>query len=94
MPKNRTKPNKPNGSFTDAQLLKLARHHFAHDFPNPKRLGCPPSNQLKVLADRPLSAPDSVLSHISFCSPCYRAFSQFSQARKRKLRSSRRNART
>jgi len=58
-------------------FLTIGRKHFAEDFPNPKRLGCPPGNELKLQAEKPLMAKEQVLNHISFCSPCYRAFSRF-----------------
>lgn len=87
MPRIGTKSKERRDALTDAKLLELGRRHFSEDFPNPKRLGCPAREKLKQLAERPLIADELVLNHISFCSPCYRAFSRFSQARKRKLRS-------
>ena len=73
--------------LSDEKLRELGRKHFARDFPNPKRLGCPPKGELERLAENPCDANESVLSHISYCSPCYRDYSRSLQARKKKLRS-------
>jgi hypothetical protein len=79
--KRRKKP------LSDEKLRELGRKHFARDFPNPKRLGCPPKGELKSLAENPRDANELVLSHISSCSPCYRDYGRFLQVRKKKLRS-------
>jgi hypothetical protein len=78
------KQNKQQKSISEKELLKIGRKHFAWDFPNPDRLGCPPENEMKRLAENALKAKESVLNHISFCSPCYRAYSRFLHARKRR----------
>ena len=87
MRKIRTKTKKRTAARDDAKLCEIGRRHFSEDFPNPKRLGCPAGSRLKDLAERRGVADEAVLSHISFCSPCYRAYSRFSQAHKRNLRS-------
>ena len=74
-------------SDREKRILELGRKHFAEDFPNPKRRGCPPKNQLKLLAEQPLKTKESVLNHISFCSPCYRDYSHFLQLHKARLSS-------
>jgi hypothetical protein len=81
-PAKRTK--KP---LSEEKLLALGRKHFSEDFPNPERRGCPPKDQLRSLAEVPHKAKQSALNHISSCSPCYRDYSRFLQARKAKLRS-------
>ena len=79
------KPRKPTkASLSEKKLLELGRRHFVQDFPNPKRQGCPPAEQLKLLAEKPRKAKDLALNHISFCSPCYRDYSRFLHARKAK----------
>jgi hypothetical protein len=84
------KSNKPTkASPSEKKLLELGRRHFAQDFPNPKRQGCPPAEQLKLLAEKPRKAKESVLNHISFCSPCYRDYSRFLQKQKTRLSSQR-----
>jgi len=94
LPGARTKPKKRRTSpLSEKKFLKLGRKHFAEDFPNPKRQGCPPKNQLKLLAEKPRKAKESVLNHISFCSPCYRTYSHFLQIQKAR-RSSRVKRRT
>ena len=88
MPGARTKPRKRKKKLlSEASLLELGRKHFAKDFPNPNRQGCPPKGELKRLAENPRDAHESVLSHVSSCSPCYRDYSHFLQARKKTLRS-------
>jgi hypothetical protein len=71
----------------DEALREIGRKHFARDFPNPKRLGCPTKADIESLAKNPRKAKESVLSHLSFCSPCYRDYSRLLQAKKKKLRS-------
>jgi hypothetical protein len=83
MPGGRSKPKKRwKPALSEKQILELGRKHFAEDFPNPKRTGCPAKRQLKLLAENPRHAKKSVLNHISFCSPCYRTYSRFVQERR------------
>jgi hypothetical protein len=88
LPGARSKPAKrAKTPLSEEKLLALGRKHFSEDFPNPERRGCPPKDQLRLLADDPHMAKESALNHISSCSPCYRDYSRFLQARKAKLRS-------
>jgi len=88
LPGARSKPAKRTKKpLSEENLLALGRKHFSEDFPNPERQGCPPTKQLRLLADNPHKAKESALNHISTCSPCYRDYSRFLQARKQKLRS-------
>ena len=88
MPGARSKPAKRTKKpLSEENLLALGRKHFSEDFPNPERRGCPPRDQLRLLADNPGKAKESALNHISSCSPCYRDYSRFLQARKAKVRS-------
>jgi len=88
LPGARSKPKKrAKKSFSAKKLLELGRKHFAEDFPNPRRQGCPPKEQLKLLAENPRKAKESVLNHISFCSPCYRIYSHFLQLQKARFSS-------
>jgi len=88
LPGARTRPEKlKKKPLSEKKLLELGRKHFAEDFPNPKREGCPPKDQLKLLAEKPRKAKESVLNHISFCSPCYRTYSRFLQTQKARLSS-------
>jgi hypothetical protein len=82
------KPKKPKSSpSADENFLRLGKEHFAEDFPNPTREGCPPESTLKLLADKPTEVEDSVLTHITSCSPCYRTYSHFLQQQKGKAQS-------
>jgi hypothetical protein len=88
LPGARSKPAKRTKKpLSEEKLLALGRKHFAEDFPNPERRGCPPRSQLRLLVDNPSKAKESALNHISSCSPCYRDYSHFLKARKTKLRS-------
>jgi hypothetical protein len=85
LPSARSKPRKRKKKLmSEENLLELGRRHFAKDFPNPKRQGCPPRNALQLLAEDPRKAENSVLNHISFCSPCYQDYSSFLNVRKSK----------
>ena len=87
LPGARSKPRKRRKRpLSETKLLQAGRAHFAKDFPNPKRVGCPAAEKLRQLAEHPSLADESVLNHISFCSPCYRAYSGFLQARKKQIR--------
>ncbi len=55
----------------DKAFLELGRRHLAEDFPNPTRQGCPQDDVLRLLAEQPTQVEDSVLDHITLCSPCY-----------------------
>jgi hypothetical protein len=88
LPGARSKPAKRTKKpLSEEKLLELGRKHFSEDFPNPHRHGCPPADQLKLLANNPLKPKESTLNHISSCSPCYRDYSRFLKARKAKRRS-------
>jgi hypothetical protein len=86
LPRLKPKPKEGKNAFREEELLELGRKHFAEDFPNPKHQGCPPKDQLKLLAERSRESRESVLNHISFCSPCYRTYSRFLQKQKARLR--------
>jgi hypothetical protein len=63
----------------DKAFLELSRKHLAEDFPNPARQGCPQDDVLRLLAEQPKKVEESVLDHITLCSPCYRTYSGFLQ---------------
>lgn len=69
------------------EFLRLGKEHFAEDFPNPAREGCPSDSALKLLADKPTEVEDSILAHITSCSPCYKTYSHFLQQQKQKAQS-------
>ena len=88
--------SKPTGhkrkKLVEKTFRDLGRRHLAEDFPNPTRQGCPPDDVLKLLAEKPAQVDDSVLDHITMCSPCYRVYSGFLQ--KTKAKQSNRTTRT
>ncbi len=63
-------------------MLDALGHGLLHEFPNPERVGCPPSEVLKGIASHkmPLVEAEKWLDHLTSCSPCYRDFSQLQNA--------------
>ena len=82
MPSGRRRSKKHKSKTEDKEFLELGRRHFAEDFPNPSRLGCPNDDLLKLLAQEPKRVADDIQKHITSCSPCYRTYSEFLQQMK------------
>jgi len=59
--------------------LDLLSRGLSREFPNPQRVGCPPSEVLRGIAFRKLRLAQvgQWLDHLSSCSPCYRDFIGF-----------------
>ena len=68
----------------EKKFLRILKRHLSRDFPNPKRIGCPPKQRLMKLAGRPESASDWIVEHLLSCSPCYRAYSKILRKQKTK----------
>ena len=66
----------------EKRVLDALGRGLLREFPNPERVGCPPSEVLKGMASRrvPLAEAEKWLDHLGSCSPCYRDFSQFQKA--------------
>ena len=80
MPPSKKKPKRgQRNDFFEQIFLRLARKHLSEHFPNPERLGCPPEEKLRVLGADPRHVEEWVVDHLSFCSPCYRAYSRILQ---------------
>src|SRR5204862_2984295 len=60
----------------EAKLVGFARWYLAESFPNPDRIGCPPKDMLRRLAEQPISADLSVTEHLGSCSPCFKQYQQ------------------
>lgn len=43
-------------------------------FPNPERIGCPPSETIEALGQKAVPKGDPAWDHIWHCSPCYKEF--------------------
>lgn len=43
-------------------------------FPNPERIGCPPSETMQALGQKQIPKGDPAWDHIWHCSPCYKEF--------------------
>jgi len=73
--------NKHLSKKQERHLLRLGRKLMLDRHPNPQRLGCPSKNELKVTAVNrallPQTKVDSVVDHITLCSPCFREFSRY-----------------
>jgi hypothetical protein len=72
----------------DEKLLKrvqFIKRGILTAYPNPERIGCPGSEQLKETAKRTdydLLFAEPVWEHITHCSPCYREYSEIVRKRK------------
>lgn len=75
--------NKVSDPF-EKKFLRILKRHLSRDFPNPKRIGCPPKQQLDKLAVAPQRAPDWVVEHLLSCSPCYLMYSKILREQKTK----------
>jgi hypothetical protein len=87
--KSRGRKRKPSVSKT---FLEIGRKHFAEDFPNPTRQGCPEESVLEESAERPAQISEEVLDHITLCSPCYNIYSRL--LRKTKVQGPHRKSKT
>jgi hypothetical protein len=83
-PRSRIKPKNREKEIFDEQIREMARKHCAEDFPNRERRGCPPINEIKLVADKPVGGKDWVLDHVRHCSPCYRDFGYFLHSRRKR----------
>lgn len=72
----------------ERRILDALGRGLLSDFPNPERVGCPPSQILKGMASHRVSLAEAEkwLDHLGSCSPCYRDFSQFREAYKARRR--------
>ena len=81
-------PNdKPVSPSDEREILDSFRESFQHDFPNPERIGCPGGEVLRALAwRRKLDNPETVVTHIGKCSPCFQEHRIFLQQYKSRQR--------
>ena len=81
-------PNdKPVSPRDEREILDSFRESFQHDFPNPQRIGCPGGEVLRALAwRRKLDNPETVVTHIGKCSPCFQEHRVFLQQYKSRQR--------
>ena len=84
-----TLSEKPFSARQERRFLDAMGRALLKEFPNPERIGCPNATLLKGIASHkvPLAQADPWLDHLTSCSPCYRDFSQFREAfRRRRIR--------
>lgn len=80
--KRGTLSDKPYSAKEEKRALDALGRGLLKEFPNPERTGCPGSDILRGIAFHrvPLAQAEAYLDHLTFCSPCYRDFSQFRKA--------------
>lgn len=66
----------PKIRVDEAKLVSFARSYLAESFPNPERIGCPPLEMLRRLAEQPTSADLSITEHLGCCSPCFKQYQE------------------
>ena len=70
----RTRIKERSASENERELLDFARSYLSEVFPNPKRIGCPSDDALRLLATRPMQSDPSTGEHLTSCSPCFTAY--------------------
>ena len=68
----------------EKKFLRVLKRHLSHDYPNPKRIGCPQKWELNLLSTQPTKVEDWVVNHLMSCSPCYLVYSKILQKQKAK----------
>ncbi|MFL6446233.1 MAG: hypothetical protein ACJ746_00805 [Bryobacteraceae bacterium] len=68
-------PAEPIGENNPIEAILLTA------FPNPERVGCPPADVLKAMANQEVARDNPAWSHIWRCSPCFRDFKVHRDAR-------------
>lgn len=67
--------------ITSDQVTDLLQQLLLRHYPNPDRVGCRGSAELRKMAERRLPHEDPFWNdHVSHCSPCYREFLDFRNA--------------
>ena len=59
---------------TFEQLQDIVQQAILREFPNPERKGCPGTEVLRELANRPRPTRGAAWEHVTHCSPCYKEF--------------------
>ena len=76
------------GRKKERELIAFAHSYLAEAFPNPGRKNCPADDALRELARQPRARDESLTSHLSCCSPCFRAYmAHLAEARSKPARS-------
>jgi hypothetical protein len=66
----------PKTRVDEDKLVGFARSYLAEGFPNPHRIGCPPVDALRRLAERPTSLDLPITAHLGSCSPCFQQYQE------------------
>ena len=83
MPFSSKRRKKAHDSF-EKKFLRVLKRHLSHDYPNPKRIGCPQKRELNLLSTQPTKVEDWIVSHLMSCSPCYLTYSMILRKQKSK----------
>jgi hypothetical protein len=59
------------------RLRKAVQDAILNDYPNPDRVGCPKTAEIREVAFREELTKDDLWEHITRCSPCYAEFLKF-----------------
>jgi len=72
---NNTDDNSPLNRYADTEdLIAAAQRHFAGDFPNPQRKGCPVPGTLQALVRAERLPDDELQLHLFKCSECFNEY--------------------
>jgi hypothetical protein len=74
------------------QFQDIVQQAILREFPNPERKGCPGTEVLRELANRPRPVRDDPWEHVTHCSPCFREFLDLRAEVKQRLELERRRA--
>lgn len=67
------------------QFQDIVQQAILREFPNPERKGCPGTQTLRELANRPRPIRDVAWEHVTHCSPCFREFLDLRTEAKQRL---------
>jgi len=68
----------PVRSFAETEaLITAAQEHFATDFPNPRRSGCPAPGVIQTIVQAERLPDDELLAHLFGCSECFNEYQAF-----------------
>lgn len=81
---DQTNEGLPTRSFADTEaLIAAAQEHFATDFPNPRRAGCPVPCVIQTIVQMERLPDDELQAHLTGCSECFNEYRAAVQAWRR-----------
>jgi hypothetical protein len=76
MKKRKPAGKKPDKAHLERELISAFERVTARDHPNPNRVGCPSSAQLRQIAEAGATINADVGDHIGKCWPCVQYLKQ------------------